>query len=208
MDHQEPLIPLATRSFQPTEHTDSSEETIWENPTDGEVILDLQHEMPKARFVNDRPVPPKNWSERTGKRRYVIPARAQRALPGEYDIAIQHTRCTDAECPSKQFECKDPKHKRVIIGGLGPQLVNRGTQRRPMKPEERPTLEPALDDAEARRLAARQELAARLLAEHDAKAAQEVARGKLDEAEADISARKTSVDSADAASTKPHKPTK
>lgn len=142
------LVPQANRLLEPTEHQDSSEETIWHNPTNRDAILDVYIETPKPGKK------PRSWSEQTGKRRYVIKAGETRALPSEFDRAIQHFECTETECLARKFDCRDHTHARVIVGGLGPQLACKGTQRRPMAPA---ALHPALDDVEARKKALQEE---------------------------------------------------
>lgn len=148
-----PLVPLADRPFAPPPEQDSEQQTIWHNPTDRAVTLDIFVGTP----LPSPGIKPKGIEQRQGVRRYVIGPKETRALPAIYDIAIQHTQCQHTDCLQTPFICKsrDPDHVKVIVGGLGPQLHNKGTQTAPITSP--PMLSPALDDVEARRKAAEQE---------------------------------------------------
>ncbi len=124
------------------------------------------------------------WEQRTGKRRYIIRAAGQclealrdndhdprtcknadhkkttgeRAIPSEFDMAIQHYSCQESECSQRPFACKDRTHRRAVVGGLAPsQLVNRGMQHRPVLSE-------SLNDTYAQQQAAKERTVNALLA--------------------------------------------
>lgn len=145
-DHMQ--IPQATRVFPPMEHEDSSDETVWYNPTEKDAILDLYVATPQMRVAGRRVVPPRNWEEKTGMRRYVIKAKTMRTLPSDFDRAIQQTQCKEVECLGRAFDCKAHDHHKEIVGGLGTQLLNKGTLRNRTTPPH--TLSSSLDDVAAR----------------------------------------------------------
>jgi len=152
MSHQ-PIIPLADRpSFGGFDANDSEQQTIWENPTQHQVVLELQVDYPKPGR------PPRNWEEKTGKRRYVIGPGQTRALPSSLDKGIQFAQCHHEDCLQHPFECKSTEegHEKTIVGGHGPQLLNRGTQAVPIRAGFY-TLHESLDDTESRRKAAEAE---------------------------------------------------
>jgi hypothetical protein len=149
---QQPLIPLADRPLAGPEYEDSQQQTIWHNPTDKPVILNLHFETPKPGR------PPRNWEEKNGMHRYVIKPGETKAIPSMFDMGIQHTQCFHLECLHRPFACRSTEegHEKAIVGGFGPQLHNRGTQKMPIKPGFI-QIAPALDDALARQHAAEQE---------------------------------------------------
>ena len=115
--------------------------TMWRNPTERDIYLELHHETPKhgipiaARVAH---LPPeerdhtkrgtKAWEEYTGKKLFVVKAKGGTALiPSEYDRAVQ-----------------DVNKDNVIMGGLGTPLERMGC-------ETRPVLHPALDAVDAAR---------------------------------------------------------
>jgi hypothetical protein len=181
----DPLVPLAERPFAPPPDEDSERQTIWHNPTDKPVKLDLHYTTPKASF----PIKPKGYEQRTGKRIYIIQPGATRAIPSEFDMAIQHTQCHHTDCLQMPFRCRSNEegHEKSIVGGFGPQLENRGSQSMPIR-SGFITLAAALDDVEARRRAAEE---AEYKAFREAKLAGEraaAARIETERAEAEIAA--------------------
>jgi hypothetical protein len=114
--------------------------TLWRNPTQHDIGLELHHETPKPgpsiadRVAHLEPSErdikrrgSKAWEEHTGKRFFLVKANGGTALiPAEYDRAVQ--------------DVKDG----VIMGGLGTLLERMGT-------EHRPILHPALDAVDAAR---------------------------------------------------------
>ena len=99
-------------------------ETNWKNPTNRAYALEL--------YEGTQATPgrrPKTELERRGIVRFVIKPGDTRAIPSKYDRAIQDVR------------------DGIIVGGLGPHLINTGTQ-------ERPILHRALDDLDAQKRAA------------------------------------------------------
>src|ERR1700687_3758306 len=91
---QEQLVPMAHREFEPDEFVETHQETIWYNPLDRDYVLPL-YVGTKAMGTRH---PPRNAEERTGIRRYTIKSKQRRALPAEFDIAIQHLQCTEFGC--------------------------------------------------------------------------------------------------------------
>jgi hypothetical protein len=182
--HQ-PLVPLADRPLAAPDYEDSQSQTIWHNPTERSVILDLHFETPKATGR-----PPAGWEERTGKHRYVLKAGETKAIPASFDMAIQHTQCFHTDCLQRPFSCKSTEegHEKAIVGGFGPQLVNKGTQKVPIRAGFI-QLAPALDDALARQQAAE---AAEFRAWQQKRMSEEAgqaARLEQERAAADIAAR-------------------
>jgi hypothetical protein len=122
--------------------------TMWRNPTDADIYLELHKETPThGPSIADRlrqfeqstgtRLDPKEydmqrpgtraWQEKTGKRLFVVKANGGTTLiPSEYDRAIQ--------------DVKDG----VVMGGLGSNLDRLGC-------ESRPVLHPALDALDAKR---------------------------------------------------------
>jgi hypothetical protein len=110
-----------------------SRETVWENPTDTDIVLPLH-----CGSTVTAPVRKPTYMERYGIERVVIPARKMVTLPSSYDMAIQDTHCKEPECVANRRGCRDPKHHKTIVGGLGPHLINRGMT---VRPEIHPTLD-------------------------------------------------------------------
>jgi hypothetical protein len=152
MDTHQPLVPLADRPLAGPEYEDSESQTVWHNPTDRQVVLDLNVDTPRPGRK------PRNWEERNGKVRYVLKAGETKAIPSKFDMGIQHTQCHHIDCLQRPFYCRSNEegHEKSTVGGYGPQLVNRGTQKAPIRPGFI-TLAPALDDVLARQQAAEQE---------------------------------------------------
>lgn len=183
--HQ-PLVPLADRPFLQAEMADSEKQTIWHNPTDRPVVLDLYVETPKPTPGR----PPKGFEAKTGQRRYVIGPKETKAIPAMFDRGIQQTQCHHVDCLQMPFDCKSTEegHEKSIVGGLGPQLQNRGTQSMPLREGFIRLAEP-LDDVEARRRQAEAEMKEKLWQEHLAREGQLEAKAKKEQAEADAVAR-------------------
>jgi len=146
-------VPVADRAYPPPSlEEDSEQQTIWYNPLERNISLTLYTETPK-------PTPgrkPRTLDERRGTKTFVFKAKEERALPSSFDRQVQQTQCSHVDCLQNPFDCKSTEegHEKRIVGGWGPLLENRGTQRVRLEPGFI-TLDPALDDAEARRLAAR-----------------------------------------------------
>jgi hypothetical protein len=149
MDQHQPLVPIADRPIAAPDYEDSESQTIWHNPTDKPVKLDLNVDTPRPGR------PPRNWEERHGMVRYVVKAGDTRAIPSKFDMGIQHTQCHHIDCLQRPFACKSNEegHEKSIVGGFGPQLINKGTQKAPIKAGFI-QIAPALDDALAREKAA------------------------------------------------------
>jgi hypothetical protein len=189
------LIPQALRAFEPSEYADSSEETIWFNPTEKDATLDLYIGTPTPR---GKQFPPRNWEDLTGKRRYIIRAGQTRSMPAEFDRAIQHTHCKDGECLVRPYECKNPLHTdKEIVGGLGPQLRNMGTQKRPITVPAR--LHPSLDDVAAREKALKEKRFEIYERGEQASADEQRSRAALDKINHELEERKAQLAAADAA---------
>lgn len=167
------LVPNAQRLDEPSEDQELRRDTIWFNPTDKDVLLELYVGNPVPRKQGDRYVPPKTYEQRTGCRKYVIKAHATAALDKDFDRAVQHTECLNPLCVGRPVMCtnRGEDHPKRIVGGLGPQLVNLGERVRPV-------LAPALDDVEARRKAAEE-------AEYRAYQAKQASAAALDAANAE-----------------------
>jgi hypothetical protein len=178
---------------EPTHHLrDSTPEVKWHNPTSVAVVIDLFVGTPEARGPKS---PPRNFFEKNGIKRYVWQPQETKSLDVALSPGIQRTVCQENECLQNKMGCLDPDHQHVIIGGLGPQLVNLGMQKRPI-------LHPALDDIEAQRRAAehkefeaykkRQEAeiaAARARAEQEVLDREVAARAKADADAASVAAK-------------------
>jgi hypothetical protein len=127
------LVPIAERPFGPVDTEETVEETVWYNPTDHDVVLDLYVGIQPnlKRFVlSGRKL---TWEQRTGKRRYIIKAKTHRAIPSEFDQGIQQMQCMEAEHSQRPFDCRDRTHRKMIVGGLAPHsLVKGGMQHRPV----------------------------------------------------------------------------
>jgi len=142
-----PLVPPAERPFVPYVEQETVQETVWFNPTEKDAVLDL--------YVGTKPVyspkmkeelkrlPPAQLRElRTGLRRYIIRAGERRSIPSEFDQGIQQTHCQESDCASRPMYCRDMSHHHLVVGGLGPQLINE-------KVQHRPTVHPSLIEAYA-----------------------------------------------------------
>jgi hypothetical protein len=152
-------VPIAERpALQAAGYHDTEEQTIWYNPFEYDMAVQIHvgstpMEGPwddPGRMARWRALSPQRRREmQTGVRTYVIPAKDARAIPSEYDFGIQQTQCQDQECPgAKALYCRNPQHQKLIVGGLYPRLINKGTRLHPL--EKPPTLHYALDDERAR----------------------------------------------------------
>jgi hypothetical protein len=175
----EQLVPLAERDFAPVEFIETQQETIWYNPLDRDYTLDL--------YVGTKPMgnrhPPRSHEQRMGTRRYVIKSKDRRAIPSEFDIAVQHLQCTEYGCANRAHHCRNPKHRRVIVGGLGPHLQNLGLQNRPLMSD-------ALNEHEAAKKAAVERAKQALLETEAKKEALVIAQAELDQTKAELEAEK------------------
>ena len=184
------LVPLADRPLAAPDYEDSQSQTIWHNPTEKSVVLNLHYETPKATGR-----PPVGWEAKTGCHRYVIKAGETKAIPSSFDMAIQHTQCFHIDCLQLPFACRSAEegHEKAIVGGFGPQLTNRGTQRVPIRAGFI-QLAPALDDALARQKAAEEEEFRQYQAAKMATARADQARLDQERAASDLAARSTNAD--------------
>jgi hypothetical protein len=170
--HQ-PLVPLADRPFASPEYEDSQQQTIWFNPTSKDAVLNLQGDTPKPGRK------PRNWEERTGQIRWVIKAGETKAIPSHFDRGIQQTQCSHLDCLQRPFDCKSTEegHEKQIVGGFGPQLINKGTQKAPIRPGFI-QIAPALDDVLARQQQAEMDEFREFQRERLARARREEARAE------------------------------
>jgi hypothetical protein len=60
-----------------------------------------------------------------------IPAHSTVAISRDFDIAIQDTHCNEPECVGDRRGCRRTDHNKTVVGGYGPQLVNKGMKVRP-----------------------------------------------------------------------------
>lgn len=157
------LVPPAEQPHAAhTAYPDQVRDTIWENATDKDVVLDL-HVGTTPIYGDERNRPKLSREQRTGLRQFVIPAKSKRSIPSEFDQAIQQTHCQHPDCSGRKAFCRDRSHPAQIVGGIGPQLKNLTTRVRPV-------LAPALDalraeKAEAHERAARAKVEAQLATE-------------------------------------------
>ena len=68
--------------YEPIEYANESKETIWENPEDHDVVLEIY--IGGTNYGRK----PRSWEEKTAQRRYVIRAKETRAIPDEFDQAV------------------------------------------------------------------------------------------------------------------------
>jgi hypothetical protein len=145
------LVPAAERLGETTlSEARFNNQTIWENPEDHDVILELHDEVPTHGK------PPRSDNERRGVVQRMIPKRSTRAIESKFDLAIQDVRCKHPDCTLRQRDCKNQNHPKRIVGGLAPRLINRGLQTRP-------EMDTALDDKRAELVAREQRLTDKLL---------------------------------------------
>jgi hypothetical protein len=146
--HGRPLVPPAERAFIPESDLSSAQETVWYNPTEKDAVLDLYIGVTPCRGEAARRIyramgPLQKKEFRTGIRRYVIKAGDRRAIHSDFDQGIQQTNCMEADCISRKMYCRDATHHHMVVGGLGPQLINERVQFRP-------TVHPSLLEAAAK----------------------------------------------------------
>lgn len=182
--HGRPLVPPAERAFIPVEDLDSAQETVWFNPTEKDCVLDLyigvtpcRSERARQQFRAMSPLQKKEF--RTGLRRYIIRAGERRAIHADFDQGIQQTQCLEPECTSHKLYCRDATHHHMVVGGLGPQLVNERVQFRP-------TVHPSLIEAAAKEKAALEQARIFLEQKQVAEQSMMVAQAKAEEAKAEM----------------------
>lgn len=139
MDNNFEEVPRAAEPFAKEREPDYFHETIWENPTERDVVLDLNVGTSPIIGGTDeqRRAIVGTWGkeERTGIRRFVIPAAgrdpntgalipSRARIPSEFDQGIQQTRCLEGECASRPMLCRNSRHRMEVFGGYGPQLIN------------------------------------------------------------------------------------
>lgn len=193
------LVPPAVRPGHRTaEFIETSEDTIWYNPFDYDVAVKL-YVGARGKAANT-PAEEERWKAlsgpqrqeaRTGVRTYVIPAKSERAIPSEFDMGIQHYKCSHPDClGSRGLYCKNSEHieYRKIVAGLYPKLVNRGTQRTPIT--QTIPLDDAIDDQVAKRQQALEAAKMRLAEANNARDAFLIAQADLQTAHRDIEAEK------------------
>jgi hypothetical protein len=103
-------------------------DTVWENPTQADVVLDLHvGTTPVYGSAEQKARITASWGpqEFKGIRRFVVKAKSKARIPSEFDQGIQQTRCLEAQCAFQPTICRNPRHRMAVIGGLGPQLINR-----------------------------------------------------------------------------------
>lgn len=190
-----PLIPRAEQPGAPIEGVETVEETIWQNTTDRDVVLDLYVGVPplvnlRAAIRSGKRL---TWEQRTGKRRYIIRARSERAIPSEFDTAIQQHQCLEPECSQRPLACKDKTHRHAVVGGLAPkQLVMKGCQHRPV-------ISAALDDRHAAEQAAKEKTVEALLAKSENEVKLQQAQEELERLRAEVARKELQSANADAA---------
>jgi len=153
------IVPLAERAYPPPQgEEDSQQQTIWRNPTERTVKLEIQIETPKpGKRLNAQGQPRiMTYDEKHGTHTYYVKAGEEKALPSEYDRQIQTYQCHHIDCLHAPFDCKnftDEGHEKTTVAGCGPQLERLGSQRVRIQPGFI-QLSPALDDVAARLKAA------------------------------------------------------
>lgn len=173
------LVPIAERPYGPADVEETVEETIWVNPSDADVVLDLYVGIPQVIRKPSKTGKALTWEQRTGKRRYIIRAHSERSIPSEFDMAIQHHQCQEGECSQAPFSCKNKKHRRMIVGGLAPhQLIMKGMQHRPAVSQ---SLDDTYAEAQAKKDATVEALIRRTENDHELAKAQEELRRLRDE---------------------------
>lgn len=156
-------VPLAKRvNASQEDGPELVTETIWHNPTDKPVRLELyvgvDQTINRVKMLGRR----LKHEEKTGLHVYEIPPGGTASLPIMFDRAIQDVR------------------NGVIQGGLGPQLRKEGSQA---------VLNPALDDALARMKAGVEAAAEAMLKEKVHAQAMLMAQAEAEKAKAEIEAR-------------------
>jgi hypothetical protein len=104
-----------------------SGDTVWENPTNLDVVLPLHVGSTETWMAKRKPT----YIEQFGVDRKVIPAHSIVTISSVFDRAIQDTHCNEPECIGDRRGCRSTKHNKTIVGGYGPQLINRGMKVKP-----------------------------------------------------------------------------
>ena len=134
-----PLVPMADRpAYRPVDLVETSEDTIWYNPLDYDVAVQVhvgaegkRADTPDERARWVKMTPAERREKQTGIRTYVIPSKHERVIPNDFDMAIQHTQCAHPEClGSRGLYCKNAEHAQYkqIVGGLA-RVVDEELQR-------------------------------------------------------------------------------
>jgi hypothetical protein len=144
-------------------------DTIWHNPTSRDVVVPIWVGTSHLIGKKFKPGPDGKVRRPTGIRRYVIPAGGERAIPSEFDSAVQVVQ------------------DNMIVAGLAPQLKRKGVQ-------DAPKLHYALDELEARRKAEHDRAVAATLAKAAANEALLVAQANAEAADAEAAAREASTE--------------
>jgi hypothetical protein len=172
------------------DYPEETRDTIWENPTEHDVVLDLH--VGTTPYYGPPSARPKMRREQlTGCRMYVITRgivdgksvvgeidpttgkpRGRRTIPAEFDQAIQQTSCRHPDCVSRKMYCRNGSHEKDIVGGLGPYLKNRGVQ-------VAPRLHPSLDALHAEKMAAEAKARQAIIEKAAAQDALQVAQGQV-----------------------------
>lgn len=179
-----PLVPPAERAFIPVQDLESAQETVWFNPTAKDAKLDLYIGVTPCRSKHAREqfqrLPPLQKKEfRTGIRTYIIRAGERRSIHSDFDQGIQRTECLEPECTSRRLYCRDVTHHQIVIGGLGPQLVNERVLYRY-------AVHPSLIEAAAREQAEKDEVDKYLKQKKDTEHKLALAEAKVAEASAEL----------------------
>lgn len=203
LSQERSLVPQAERPnySSPHDFEETSTETIWENPFDYDVAVQVHigstpRPDPSERGLAAwRALPEAKRREmQTGMRTFVIKAKSRRTIPSEFDQGIQQTRCTHGDCPGpKGMLCRDPEHAefRQIVGGGYPRLICRGTQQRPLRKP--PELHWSLDDQKARAAEALERAKLKLAEASMAREAMVVAQAEFVEAQQKVAEAETRV---------------
>lgn len=131
MHSEKPMVPLADRlHHNPEDYRETAQETVWFNPENEDAVIDVYVGCTPQYGPRDRR-PRLTRETRTGFRTYVVKAGEERAIPSEFDQAIQTLRCEEPGCISRPFYCKDHTHRKTIFAGLATKLIHRGMQHRP-----------------------------------------------------------------------------
>jgi hypothetical protein len=121
---QDQLVPHAHQLDTDEEEARFQGETIWENPTKDDIVLTLHIGANLGR--------PRNSIQQRGVQIFTIRAGERRSIRSEFDMAIQDIRCQHIDCSLRPRYCRKSDHPHVIVGGLGPRLINCGKQSRPI----------------------------------------------------------------------------
>lgn len=111
--------------------------TVWENPTNQDVVTPLHvGTVLRPNFgkdAKDKPwLAPRNRSEKEGIIYVRIPARSERTLSSDFDMGVQQLECVETSCAGRTRLCNATDHRKIVVGGLGPQLIRKGSKRAPL----------------------------------------------------------------------------